>query len=346
MENYEDHETQQGETYSVAGGDYESISSSVHYYGLAAFNRIDRKSKSESIDEDYFYPIGADDQGQTEIDGGNKNLGYERCDEPELDHVYLKAPPPKLEGTESNRQTHETTSRTNKSDLAPASIYGQPIETKMTTTKIFSEISRTLSPTYNATPSTQLLPLVNYSQISSHITSTVPLAVDPTSAGASTPTPSSTIPAEQSVSPDHSSPVLAPECLTATNFTRAWRSDINQTDIRPGFGEHSIDGYSCDLHNDLEWFRFTEAAGNRLLDTCPPWKTCGTNYPIWSDAELPTQVGVASTIFVYVREQYDCRDQAKKALVIRCSWDTDNDLIYKYDSTKYSTCSIGFCGMH
>lgn len=50
-----------------------------------------------------------------------------------------------------------------------------------------------------------------------------------------------------------------PECYSATNLTEAWRTD-NGSGIRPG-GPHSANGYACDLHDDLQWFRFTGAAG-------------------------------------------------------------------------------------
>ena len=55
--------------------------------------------------------------------------------------------------------------------------------------------------------------------------------------------------------------VYLPECLSAKNLTGSWRLDHNGSHIRPG-GDHSYDGHTCDLHRDLEWFRFTGKAGN------------------------------------------------------------------------------------
>ena len=50
------------------------------------------------------------------------------------------------------------------------------------------------------------------------------------------------------------------ECLTATNLTQSWRLDHEGSDIRPG-GPHSYDGYACDFHKNLQWFRFSGEGG-------------------------------------------------------------------------------------
>ena len=51
------------------------------------------------------------------------------------------------------------------------------------------------------------------------------------------------------------------ECKEATNLTESWRLDYNKNYIKPG-GVHSERGANCDLHKDLQWFRFTGKAGN------------------------------------------------------------------------------------
>ena len=50
------------------------------------------------------------------------------------------------------------------------------------------------------------------------------------------------------------------ECLTATNLTQSWRLDHKGSDIRPG-GPHSYNNWACDLHKDLQWFRFSGDGG-------------------------------------------------------------------------------------
>ncbi|XP_067952069.1 uncharacterized protein [Watersipora subatra] len=138
-------------------------------------------------------------------------------------------------------------------------------------------------------------------------------------------------------------------CQTATNLTRSWRMDHNGSDIRPGFGPHANDGYACDFHENLKWFRFTGEAGNRLLNTCPPLRSCGGFYSFWTDSKMPQQVGAVSPIFVYSRHaeepEGDCKEIAIDAVVVRCSWDTDHDYIYNIIGKKYEQCVATLCGM-
>ena len=98
--------------------------------------------------------------------------------------------------------------------------------------------------------------------------------------------------------------------------------------------------------------------GTRLLNTCPLYRSCGTDWPYWSDDVPPTAVGVPATITAYVSYapdesfcKYDPTHLNKKLQVIRCSLSTPHDLIYKYipsgvgDDVYQDTCSEAFCGM-
>ena len=57
-----------------------------------------------------------------------------------------------------------------------------------------------------------------------------------------------------------SGPPLPEPCLLAQNLTESWRLDHKGNVITPG-GPYSEDGAACDFHKDLQWFRFTGAAG-------------------------------------------------------------------------------------
>ena len=87
-------------------------------------------------------------------------------------------------------------------------------------------------------------------------------------------------------------------------------------------------------------------AGNRLLDHCVPYDSCGTNFPLWSDDRMPTSVGVPMTFKVYSSVADDCRHEAFAASVIRCS-NKPADFVYRWEvNTKDKfDCFYGFCGM-
>ena len=87
-----------------------------------------------------------------------------------------------------------------------------------------------------------------------------------------------------------------------------------------------------------------------MLNSCPPPRSCGTGNPIWSDGELPKIIGVNTTVNAYLvyHDSSNCKIWTRPLHVMRCSWDTSYDVIYKYgsnDSYDSSICSIAFCGM-
>ncbi|XP_067944635.1 uncharacterized protein [Watersipora subatra] len=139
------------------------------------------------------------------------------------------------------------------------------------------------------------------------------------------------------------------ECRTAQNLSEYWRMEHHGGDIRPRLDPESEIGYACDLHESLEWFRFVGAAGNRFLNTCPPFRSCGGQFSFWTDSEMPQKIGVVSRIFVYSRyseeTNWSCRGAIEDAYVIRCSWDTDYDFVYRVDGPNENECFAAFCGM-
>ena len=148
------------------------------------------------------------------------------------------------------------------------------------------------------------------------------------------------------------SPVTPKACQQAKTYKDSWRKDHGGRSIRPG-GAYSYGGHKCDFGDrPPKWFRFSGAAGNRMLNKCPPIRSCGTLYPYWTDAKMPSQVGVETTVYVYGSGGVqigsvllgNCKVFRRKLKVMRCSTKA-NDFIYKpYDSL--GTCAEAFCGMN
>ena len=118
------------------------------------------------------------------------------------------------------------------------------------------------------------------------------------------------------------------ECKNAINFTESWRLDHAGRNLRAG-GYLSRNRYACDIYTK-EWFRFSGAAGSRMLNTCPAHKSCGTYAPYWTDEKMPVKVGESLDVKVYYTSQDKCRAGYKALSVIRCS-EKPNDLIHKYN---------------
>lgn len=83
-----------------------------------------------------------------------------------------------------------------------------------------------------------------------------------------------------------------------------------------------------------------------MLNSCPKYNSCGTLDPWYTDADMPTAVGVPTAISAYeVGSVGDCPGYPQRIEVIRCSWRTDHDLIYKQVKFGFGTCRDAFCGM-
>ena len=89
-----------------------------------------------------------------------------------------------------------------------------------------------------------------------------------------------------------------------------------------------------------------------MLNTCPPEYSCGVASPIWTDEDAPEDVLSPATITAYVSAYEpgytapsDCMYNSLQVQVMRCSLDTEYDLVYRYIGRYFSLCYIGFCGM-
>ena len=131
----------------------------------------------------------------------------------------------------------------------------------------------------------------------------------------------------------------------AVNYTQSWRNDHEGSDIKPS-GSLSDTGYACDFGaSSSQWFRFSGAAGTHMLDSCPKWKSCGTLTPFWTDERMPKAIGVETMVEVYGVREDNCRYYTKNIKVIRCTWDTSYDFIYKKTDDALTNCNQAFCSM-
>ena len=135
------------------------------------------------------------------------------------------------------------------------------------------------------------------------------------------------------------------ECRNAVNYTESWRRDHLRSNFKPK-GPHSRNGYACDLGVTSNfWFRFKGEAGNRMLNKCPKYRSCGAQNPLWTDRTMPQVVGVETNLKVYAVGKKKCKALTKTIKAMRCSWDTDYDLIFKQTTNLKGVCFNSFCGM-
>ena len=89
-----------------------------------------------------------------------------------------------------------------------------------------------------------------------------------------------------------------------------------------------------------------------MLNTCPPTYSCGTGYPLWTDEEAPDDKLSPATIDVYGSNYKPgdppshCNLDTYHVEVMKCSLDTDYDLIYRYIDRDFIVCAGAFCGMN
>lgn len=135
------------------------------------------------------------------------------------------------------------------------------------------------------------------------------------------------------------------ECVQALNLTEAWRMDHIGSNLRPVRGQENCDPQDMEKAG-RPWFRFTGAAGNRLLNHCVPAMSCGTDLSLWSNDKMPSMVGVVTQFKVFAIWEGQCKYETLKSSVLRCS-DRKNDYIYRWEinSEKKHGCDYGFCGM-
>ena len=103
-------------------------------------------------------------------------------------------------------------------------------------------------------------------------------------------------------------PAYPQECINAQNFTHPARSDAEGHNYKvSAYTGHNYLGYSCDFHKDIDWFRFTGQAGRKMLNICPQPYSCGTSISVWTDDDMPTEVGIAKEINGYGQYIGNCR---------------------------------------
>ena len=91
-------------------------------------------------------------------------------------------------------------------------------------------------------------------------------------------------------------------------------------------------------------FVFCLHAGNRMANTCPKMHSCGTINPIWSDEEPPPDALIISNMLAYLVDWNNCRSQTLALEVMRCSLESEYDLIYKYlGPYQPQNCASAFC---
>ncbi|XP_067930476.1 oncoprotein-induced transcript 3 protein-like [Watersipora subatra] len=125
------------------------------------------------------------------------------------------------------------------------------------------------------------------------------------------------------------------------NLTGSWRLDNEGSDIQPD-GEYNCDAY---LFDNTQWFRITGDGGNRIRDSCSPAYSCGSHGGIWTDADMPTDVGETLQVELYGSWSGDCSwypfEAAYPLTVQRCT--SAGDFVYKIDGL--TGCYHSVCGM-
>lgn len=81
-----------------------------------------------------------------------------------------------------------------------------------------------------------------------------------------------------------------------------------------------------------------------MLNRCPKEKSCGTRYPVWTDATAPTEVSVVTAATAYKVYYGDCKHELYPIEIMRCS-EIPNDIVYKQVKYDSSRCVTAFCGM-
>lgn len=171
-----------------------------------------------------------------------------------------------------------------------------------------------------------------------------------TSKPATTTTPQTRAPPTTSTKttvPPTTLPSIPEECRLAINLNETWRQDHKGSNIKPITKGHF---YNCDtvvmVNGGRPWFRFVGAAGNKLMDKPVPKYSCGTEFPFYSLDPMPTRVGRAMHMSVYVAGDRSGH-QSRAMNVIKCST-RENDFVYRYISNTLPQsirCNYGFCGM-
>ena len=129
------------------------------------------------------------------------------------------------------------------------------------------------------------------------------------------------------------------ECQKAINLTEPWRIHTNNSMPKRGFP-------NCDTlkmrQDGRPWFRFSEDAGDQLLNYCPPSTSCGTYISVWSDASMPDKIGMEKAFSAFGSWNDACKSMSIPMKVLRCSA-RHSDFVYRFEGSM--GCYVSFCGM-
>ena len=88
------------------------------------------------------------------------------------------------------------------------------------------------------------------------------------------------------------------------------------------------------------WYRFQEAAGTKMLTTCPPLGRCGANCPAWLSKDYPTVAEGTVTRNVCINAFGICCQSSVYIEVKNCT----SYFIYKLTDPGGWGCSVRYCG--
>ena len=113
---------------------------------------------------------------------------------------------------------------------------------------------------------------------------------------------------------------------------------LNETDRAQANGEPNNSPRCGDYYLTPGWYRFQEAAGDRMLDKCVPKYRCGTKAPGWLSCAHPTVAEGVVTRKVCYHWANDCCYDSNYVKVKNCS----SYFVYKLKATP--RCYSRYCG--
>ena len=78
------------------------------------------------------------------------------------------------------------------------------------------------------------------------------------------------------------------------------------------------------------------------------FRSCGSWVGLSTDAVAPDEIGQVQNISFYImNDVYECPLLPPGGQIMRCSWATKYDVIYRYSGyTYFDNCDMAFCGMN
>lgn len=125
---------------------------------------------------------------------------------------------------------------------------------------------------------------------------------------------------------------MPPECKTYKVLSGADRSQGNYLQ---NLNDRRCDTWDLTLPG---WYRFEGAAGDRMLDECVPFRSCGTYAPGWMQGNHPRVDEGVVTRKVCYHYEYNCCRSNNNIRVRNCS----AYFVYELQKTLY--CPLRYCG--